>query len=188
MSRARGSREIEPADSADADWEEEAWQEDAQWRGPGVRWWWPWAAFVLSLAGFGVSLYLTVEHFSGAIPNCPNTGIISCLKVTTSPESEVFGVFPVALLGLLFYTAQVGINLPILWRQGGEWGRRIAWARLVLAVTGIGFVFYLVYSELFSIKAICLWCTGVHVITLVLFVLVVATFPTMVSLSGAEPD
>ena len=100
----------------------------------------------------------------------------------------MFGIFPVALLGLLFYTAMVGINLPPLWRTGGEWGRRIAWARLALAVSGIGFVFYLVYSELFTIKAICLWCTGVHIVTFALFVLIVATFPTMVSLSGTEPD
>ena len=34
-------------------------------------------------------------------------------------------------------------------------------------------------AELFSIKAICLWCTGVHVTTFFLFVLVVVSFPLM---------
>ena len=47
-------------------------------------------------------------------------------------------------------------------------------------------VFYLLYAELFSIKAICLWCTAVHAITLLLFVLVVATFPTMAATSVDE--
>jgi uncharacterized membrane protein len=30
-------------------------------------------------------------------------------------------------------------------------------------------VFFLVWAELFRIDAICLWCTAVHVITVVLF-------------------
>ena len=34
--------------------------------------------------------------------------------------------------------------------------------------------FYLVSSELLSIKAICLWCTTVHVLTFALFVLTMA--------------
>jgi uncharacterized membrane protein len=53
-------------------------------------------------------------------------------------------------------------------------------------VGGMGMVFYLLYAELFSIKAICLWCTAVHVVTFLLFVLVVATFPSMASVLGDE--
>ncbi|MBO0808979.1 MAG: hypothetical protein J2P32_11850, partial [Actinobacteria bacterium] len=40
---------------------------------------------------------------------------------------------------------------------------------------GIGFVIYLIYVELFVVNAICLWCTSVHVITFVLFCLVVTS-------------
>jgi uncharacterized membrane protein len=40
-------------------------------------------------------------------------------------------------------------------------------------VIGILFVLYLVYTELFTIGAICLWCTSVHVITFILFALIV---------------
>ena len=39
-------------------------------------------------------------------------------------------------------------------------------------VVGIVFVLYLVYTELFTIRSICLWCTSVHVITFALFVLI----------------
>ena len=35
------------------------------------------------------------------------------------------------------------------------------------------FVLWLVYAELFVIRAICLWCTVVHVLAFVLFVIVV---------------
>jgi uncharacterized membrane protein len=142
---------------------------------PTVPTWRPWAAFVLSIIGFGVSMYLTVEHFTGGLLSCPNTGAVNCLKVTTSKWSYIFGI-PVSLLGLLFFTAMVGINVPPLWRARAHW---VAVARLALAVSGICFVLYLLAAELFSIKAICLWCTGVHVATFLLFVLVVVSFPLM---------
>jgi uncharacterized membrane protein len=171
----------------EGDWEQEAYDTEASWRGSAdIRPWWGWAALVLSVAGFGVSMYLTIEHFTGGVPPCPASGAVSCLKVTTSPEAEVFGVLPVALLGLLFYTALVGINLPPLWHRGGEWGRLLSWARLAMVVIGMGMVVYLIAAELFSIKAICLWCTGIHVITFLLFVLVVATFPVTASAVGPE--
>ncbi len=34
---------------------------------------------------------------------------------------------------------------------------------------GIAMVVRLVYAELFQIDAVCLWCTAVHVITVILF-------------------
>ena len=173
-------------DWQDGDWQDEAWAEEAGWRGGGPRRWWGWAALALSLAGFGDSLYLTVEHFTQGIPFCPNTGFENCAKVTTSPQAEVFGVLPVALVGLVFFAVVVAVNLPALWRRGGLLGRRLAYGRLALVVAGIGMVVYLVYSELFTIKSICLYCTGVHVVTFLLFALVVATFPTMASAAGPE--
>ena len=38
-----------------------------------------------------------------------------------------------------------------------------------MSVVGVGFIFYLVYAELFVIHAICLWCSSVHLLTLVIF-------------------
>jgi uncharacterized membrane protein len=131
------------------------------------------------LAGLGDALYLTVDHFTGTLPVCSANGAINCAKVTTSAQSSLLGV-PVALLGLLFFVALVAVNVPPLWRPGGRWSIALAWARLVLAVGGMGFVVWLVYAEAVLIKAVCLWCTGVHVVTLALFVLVVATFARVV--------
>jgi len=142
---------------------------------PTVSRWLPVAAFVLSLVGVGISLYLTIDHFRGTPPSCPAKGYVDCLKVTTSKYSYLFHV-PVSLLGLLFYTGMVVINWPPLWRSRV---RAIGWARLAMVVSGVGFVLYLLAAELFSIKAICLWCTGVHIDTFILFVLVVTSFPTM---------
>jgi uncharacterized membrane protein len=138
--------------------------------------WWGIGAFVLSLLGLADALYLTIEHFQGGIPSCPATGVINCAKVTTSPQSYVLHI-PVAVLGLLFFVGMVAVNVPPLWRIGWRW---LAWLRLAMATTGLGMVVYLVAAEVFTIKAICLWCTGVHLITVALFVLVLATFPTLV--------
>src|SRR5712691_6670715 len=51
--------------------------------------------------------------------------------------------------------------------------REIHLLRIASLVVGIGFVLYLLYPELFIIGCICLYCTSVHAITFVLFVLIV---------------
>jgi uncharacterized membrane protein len=133
--------------------------------------WRAWVALGLSVAAFGISVYLTLAHYdSGAVPLvCSGKGFVNCAKVTTSPQSMVFGIFPVALLGLLFYTGLVALNLPVLWRS--PW-RFVAPLRVVAMVVGMGFVLYLITVEA-SLRAICVWCTAVHVLTFLLFMLVV---------------
>jgi uncharacterized membrane protein len=126
--------------------------------------------FALALAGLGVSIYLTIAHFTeSALIGCSENGLVNCTKVTTSPQSYVFGI-PVAVLGLAFYVFAVAIMSPWAWR----WMRReIYLIRLASVVVAIGFVIYLVYAELFLIGSICLYCTSVHVLTFLLFGLTV---------------
>jgi uncharacterized membrane protein len=132
--------------------------------------WLPWTTLALSIAGVAVAAYLTYEHFTaGSTLACPDTGVVNCLKVTSSEYSEVFGI-PVALLGLGFFVAMTVLCLPQVWRSASPWPGRV---RLAAVVVGVLFVFYLVWAELFQIDAICLWCTVVHALTLVLFGLVV---------------
>ncbi|HEY5026188.1 MAG TPA: vitamin K epoxide reductase family protein [Acidimicrobiales bacterium] len=142
---------------------------------PALPRWRPWAAFALSIIGFGISMYLTIDHFQGVAPICSSQGFVNCKLVTESTYSYILKI-PVSLLGLLFFTAMVGINFPPLWRARSPW---VAVARLAMVASGICFVLYLLAAELFSIKAICLWCTGVHITTFILFVLVVVSFPLM---------
>jgi len=65
---------------------------------------------------------------------------------------------------------------------------RVAWLRLAMSVTGVGFVLYLLYAELFLIKALCEFCTGVHIVTFLLFVLIVSTFPSMLQRARGDGD
>src|SRR5579859_88674 len=130
--------------------------------------WFQLTTWILSLAGLGVSIYLTIAHFTDSkLAACAESGAINCTKVTTSPQSYVFGI-PVAVLGLAFFVVAVALMSPWAWR----WARReVALIRIASLVVGIGFVIYLVYTELFTIGAICLYCTSVHVIAFLLFVL-----------------
>ncbi len=126
--------------------------------------------FALAIAGLGVSIYMTIEHFTGNTTlACSATGTFNCDAVTTSPESMVFGVFPVAVLGLAFYAFMVAATSPWAWRSSR---REIALARLGSVIAGVGFIIYLIFVELFQVRFICLWCTGVHIITFLLFALV----------------
>jgi uncharacterized membrane protein len=130
----------------------------------------PWASLALCLVGLALGGYLTYEHYSASSTlSCPDTGAINCLKVTTSAYSKVFGV-PVALLGLLYFAGMTALCSPPAWRSSD---RRVPLLRLAGAGLGVVFVLYLIWVELFAVNAICLWCTAVHVVTLLLFALLV---------------
>lgn len=127
---------------------------------------------MLCLLGLGISAYLTSAHYStGTVLSCPDTGVINCLKVTTSSQSMIFGVIPVAVTGLGYYLVMTALCSPWAWRAAIPTLRA---ARLLGALAGIGMVCYLVFVELVQVDAICLWCTGIHAVTFVLFLTVVA--------------
>jgi uncharacterized membrane protein len=136
--------------------------------------WFQLATWVLALGGLGVSVYLTVAHFtSPRILVCSEKGFVNCAAVTTSPESMVFGILPVAVLGLAFYVFMAAVTSPWAWRA--TWPA-IRWTRFGSVIVGMVFVLYLIYTELFTLNAICLFCTIVHVITFLLFGLIVFGF------------
>lgn len=129
------------------------------------------ATFAITIAGTAVATYLTIAHFtSPKVLACSSTGVVNCERVTTSAQSEVFGI-SVALLGLAWFLAMCGLFSPWAWRSAIPW---IRIARLVAVSAGMAFVLWLVYAELFVIRAICLWCTVVHVLAFALFVIVVS--------------
>ena len=129
------------------------------------------ASLVLCLAGLGVSGYLTAAHYlSSSILVCSTSGAINCEKVTSSAASKLAGV-PVAVLGVAFFAVMVALCLPAAWRSERA---EVRWLRTAGAVGGVGFCVYLIYSELFRVRAICIWCTVVHVVTFLLFLVVLA--------------
>jgi uncharacterized membrane protein len=139
-------------------------------------------SLVLAVLGLAISAYETYAHYNGNhLLGCPSGagGTFNCAAVITSSQSVVFNVFPVAVLGLAFYVFAVVIFSPWAWRfQGamfGPWritGRDVNIVRLGSVIVGMGFVMYLIYAE-FQIGSICEYCSGVHVVTFLLFCITV---------------
>jgi uncharacterized membrane protein len=144
--------------------------EEAQEAKPtGMPSWLQVASFVLAILGLVISAYETYAHFNGShLAGCPTggNGTFNCTAVITSPQSMVFGVIPVAILGLLFYVAAVPLFSPWAWRMRR---REVHLLRLGSVIVGMGFVMYLIYAELYQIGDICEYCTGVHIVTFLLF-------------------
>ncbi|TAM92872.1 MAG: vitamin K epoxide reductase family protein [Jatrophihabitans sp.] len=121
------------------------------------------ASLVIAALGLAISTYLTVEHFTSSLTlACPESAAINCQKVTTSSWSHV-GPVPVAVLGLAYFVVMTALCTPWAWRVPA-----LDLVRVAGAVLGVLVALYLVWVELFRVDAICLWCTGVHVCTLLL--------------------
>jgi uncharacterized membrane protein len=154
----------------DPDEPADAMIEVAPARPAGQPTWLQVVSFVLAIIGLGISSYETWAHFHGShLAGCSTTGG-GCTAVITSPQSMVFGVIPVAILGLAFYVAAVPLFSPWAWRMKR---REVHLVRLASVVVGMGFVMYLIYAELYQIGSICEYCTGVHIVTFLLFCITV---------------
>jgi uncharacterized membrane protein len=105
--------------------------------------------------GLLVSLYLTQVEVSGADAVCGPVG--DCNAVQQSPYALLFGVLPVALLGVIGYLSLLFTYGMGLW-TGSRIRRHLPGALFVMAVLGLGFATYLTFLEPFVIGATCAWC------------------------------
>ena len=162
------AEDVEPAPA-----EDEVIEPEEETRPAGMPLWLQLVTFGLAILGLAISAYETYAHFNGShLAGCPTGGggTFNCTAVITSPQSEVFGVIPVAILGLAFYVAAVPLFSPWAWRMRR---REVHVVRVASIGVGMGFVLYLIYAELLQIKDICEYCTGVHIVTFLLFCITV---------------
>ena len=148
---------------------------------------WPWiAGTTLSGLGLLVAGYLTYEHYTASSTlNCPaGGGIVNCLKVTTSEYATIHGL-PVVVLGLVFFAVMLGLQSRPAWASTSP-GLRAG--RVLWSLTGVGTAAWLVYAELFKLNAICMWCTAIHIICLLLFGLTAFGTAATGSLALADDD
>jgi uncharacterized membrane protein len=121
----------------------------------------------LSVAGLGVSSYLTYTHWADTSIACGGLG--NCDVVNDSEYAEIAGIY-VGFLGALFYLALIATALAWLWwRPSG-----LAWPVLAfwgLSVGGILYSAYLTYVELFVLDAICVYCVASAAIILAAFLI-----------------
>jgi uncharacterized membrane protein len=140
------------------------------------------ASLATATLGLALSIYLTIEHFTSSTTfACPESATINCEKVTTSRWSHL-GPIPVAVLGLVFFVAMTLLCLPPAWRF-----RWLDPVRVAAAGVGVVVALILVWIELFKVDAICLYCTAVHVCSLVLLGTVLWTTTEIRGRVGRDP-
>ncbi len=130
---------------------------------------------VMSVIGLAASTMVLIiyNELHKTLPFCSpptqsSTGIvINCDKVLSSPYSTVFGV-PLEVFAVTYFI----VNLALIYLVGFGTERiyRAAFKTLfVWRFFGICLVPYLIVVELFLVKAICLYCTTMHVAIIVDF-------------------
>jgi uncharacterized membrane protein len=77
-------------------------------------------------------------------------------------------------LGLGNFLVMCGLNSPWGWRAKWYW---LHVARFVLVISAMIFVLWLVSAELLIINNFCYYCTGVHIVTFALFVILMRISP-----------
>jgi uncharacterized membrane protein len=159
--------------AADPESAEDELLEPEETRPTGQPLWLQIVTFALAILGLVISIYETwAEEFNSShLAGCSVKpgGTFDCGAVLTSPQSHVFGI-PVAVLGVLFYVVAVPLFSPWAWRMRR---REVHVLRLASAVVGMGFVMYLIYAELYQVGQVCEYCTGVHIVTFLLFCITV---------------
>jgi uncharacterized membrane protein len=85
---------------------------------------------------------------------------------------------PVPVLGLAYFVPMTVLCLPVVWRSTD---RHIHLARLILSILGIGMILYLFIEELFILKALCVWCSIIHLVGFLLLLIIVSTSPVVLA-------
>ena len=126
-----------------------------------------WASVVLGAIGAAVSIYMTIYKLTGNENMCVGNG--GCSTVSASPYAEVYGI-PVAAIGIIGYLA-ILISLALEMRGGSFFTENAPFATFGMALVGFLFTLYLIYLEIFVIKALCPFCLTSQIVMTILFII-----------------
>jgi uncharacterized membrane protein len=121
---------------------------------------------LLSLAGLGDALYLTIEHLTGQTVRCSVTS--GCSEVLSSSYATV-GPVPLAAFGVLAYFS--AFSLATLACFGYSRARNLLY---VLAAAMLAVTLWLLYVQAFVLRAFCQYCLLSAAITISLFLILLA--------------
>lgn len=129
---------------------------------------------LLSVAGIGIALYLTTVHYENVPLVCSTRGFVDCSFVLSSPYSVIPGTtVPITVPGLAWAVISAALAIAAL-RLSSSFSptlRNIHIAQFAWSLVGMLTALYLVYVEIVKLHTICAWCTGMHVIILVMFLI-----------------
>lgn len=124
---------------------------------------------IVGLAGLGLidTIYLSYKHATSSDLIC--NFLDGCNVVTTSVYSKLFGVIPLAYLGLAFYLFLLFVIFAKV-RAG-----KFTTEKILKNLISVGFAFslYYLYLQVFVIKALCIYCLVSLTINALMFVAIV---------------
>jgi uncharacterized membrane protein len=123
-------------------------------------------AILVSLIGLGDSLYLTIQHLTGQSVRCSIT--TGCSAVLSSQYATIAGVPTAAFGALAYFTAFSLATLAVF----GYERARTALALLVALMMLV--TLWLLYVQVFALRAFCEYCLLSAGMTLTLAGLVIA--------------
>ena len=124
------------------------------------------ASVVITLIGLAVSIYMTIFKLTDNETMC--IGNLGCNIVNNSPYAVIYGI-PVAVFGVGGYLAILAV---LAFEKKNKFLKQNA-TMITFGLTLIGFVFtlYLIYLEIFIIKALCPFCLTSQIAMTILFIL-----------------
>lgn len=131
----------------------------------------PWLLLIGGLVAVFASISLSVEVFTrlknpSYVPVCNLNPILSCTNVADSRQAHTFG-FPNYFLGTAGFGAVAMAGAAML--AGGRF-RKWFWLAVEAGLLfAVGFLHFLIYSTLYSIGALCIFCMIVWAVTIPMF-------------------
>jgi uncharacterized membrane protein len=123
-------------------------------------------AVLAGLAGLGISVYLTVVHYSTIALACPANAVVNCEQILSSSYAVIGGSgVPTSAAGIVWFVVSTALAVAT-WRARGP---RPARVQLAWSAIGLVTVVYLVYVEIVVLGAVCIWCSAAHLLVLVIF-------------------
>lgn len=139
------------------------------------------AVIFLALAGAVLSSFLISQHYQSHLglqgeSFCSINQWIDCKRVNASPYSEVAGI-PIAGFSLLFYLILLLYSVSAHFSRS-EKKRGLFFCFFPVAI-GFAITLRMAFISLFKIKVLCLFCSGLYLINLSLFLV----FPRTLGIS-----
>ena len=121
---------------------------------------------VLSALGLLISIFirLYIEDQNSSVLACKVTGLpfLNCESVINSAYGKVFGIH-LSLIGAFYFICLLAV-------YGVDYRNDFVTAALALA--GILSVFDFLFIEFFLVNHFCLYCTSIHIIVVIIFILI----------------
>ncbi|MEU2395119.1 vitamin K epoxide reductase family protein [Streptomyces sp. NPDC007369] len=130
-----------------------------------------WLLVITGAAGLLAAWVITIDKFKlledpNFTPGCSLNPVVSCGNIMKSEQAAVFG-FPNPMLGLVAYGIVVCVGVSVL---AGARFRPWYWLAFNAGcLFGVVFCAWLTYQSLYSIGALCLWCSLAWVATIFMF-------------------